>query len=160
MGNCRRRWLVSGKRQLTRQCSALLHGIKGGNDILLCSLIFVHGSWGEVSAKKIGLLRTCSWDEENLQTSLVTDTPSLPNPIMAVFANYMLSLSFLLQRLICQTRKFKFMKGLCHLHHSLSSLGATACHFIYLGNCIGNGRNYHFIFEFPRKSRLHLAEVV
>lgn len=28
--------------------TALLHGIKGGNDILICSLIFVHWSWREV----------------------------------------------------------------------------------------------------------------
>lgn len=40
------------------------------------------------------------------------------------------------------------MKGLCHLHHSLSSLGATACDFIYLGSYIGNGRNYHLFLSF------------
>lgn len=70
MGNCRRRLLVSGKSQLMCQSSALLRGIKGGNDILLCSLIFVHGSWGEASAKKNSLLKTHSWDEKNLQASL------------------------------------------------------------------------------------------
>lgn len=93
-------------------------------------------------------------------TSFFTSLTPLPSQTPSWLFLQALSLSVLLQGLVCQTRKSKFMKELCHLHHSLSSLGATACHFIYLGNCIGNGRNYHFIFEFPGKSRLHLAEVV
>lgn len=59
---------------------------------------------------------------ENLQASFHHWHPSLPNPIMAVFATYMLSLDFLFSCLICQTRKFNISERtmsictiICHL---------------------------------------------
>lgn len=49
-----------GRDQHLCQSSVRLHGIKGSNDILICSLIFGHWSWQEVSEKENILLKTSS----------------------------------------------------------------------------------------------------
>lgn len=41
-----------GRDQHLCQFSVRLHGIKGSNDILICSLIFGHWSWREVSEQR------------------------------------------------------------------------------------------------------------
>lgn len=159
MGSCCRRWLISGKRPTYVSVSCCSMGLKEAKASCSVPWSLCMELGRDVSQEQ--LTENIHGMRKIYKLLYVIDTLSLPNPIMAVFSTYKLSLNFLFSCLICQTRKLKISeRTVCLLHHNLSSLGATACGFIYLGKLYRWWERLSFIFEFPRESQLHLAEVV
>lgn len=72
--------------------AVLRHGVKEGNDILICSLIFVCWSWPEVSELGEHLLENKFIGREKSTSFLFTTLMphSLLHPDMDVYATYVL----------------------------------------------------------------------
>lgn len=148
VGSRRWRWLVLGKRPAYASVFCTPCWIKGGNDILLCSLVFVHGSWREVSAKKTSLVKHIHRMRKLYKLLYIIDTLCSQNPSWLFLQPTSCPWTFCSVIKSVRVRSLVFLKGLCLLHHNLSSLGATACDFIYLGSCISDGRSCHLSFSF------------